>query len=408
MKVFGRKKDDHTANQDNSAVKSGDNINYTEDGNNKEHNKKHKGRGWLIAGIVIVAIIGCAFAYWFLTTRAPEVDNNLRGGEVELPSSEYHEDGMYTLLVVGDDQEGFNTDTIMVMRFDSNNNTANVVSIPRDTMINNDDKLARKINAVYHSDNGGIDSLMNTVENITGFHPDNYIVVDTNCFVDVINAMGGVYYDVPQDMDYDDYSDHDKDGEFEYVFNIHVKKGYQLLNGDDALGVFRFRDGYAMGDIDRLNVQHDLLMKAAEQFMASSNLIKLWQVASIILDNSTTDLTYGYLQWYAQQFLGMSIDDISISTMPATGVMVNDVAYVSINVDEWMELLNSKINPLKGDITEEDCPILYWTNPTTPGSDGQYHIDPNDIAATDGSKVYNDFPFSKDLVQAEENRYAKD
>ena len=406
MKMFGEKKDNRTAKTDNSAVKGGENINNAENGKNK----KHKGRGWLIALAVVLLLVGGAYLYWVISTKAPDIDkdNETTEGEAVNVSGENRKEGVFTLLVVGDDQEGYNTDTIMVMRYDSINNTANVVSIPRDTMVNYDDKTARKINAVFHSKNGGIDTLMDAVEGVTGFRPDNYIIVDTNCFVDVIDAMGGVYFDVPQDMDYEDYSDNDKDGVFEYVFEIHVKKGYQLLNGYDALGVFRYRADYAMGDIQRLDVQHGLLMAAAEQFMATKNVFKLYQVASIILDNSKTDLSYRNLQWYAKEFLGMSIKDIAINTMPTTGAFVNDVSYVKIDVDEWIEMLNSTINPIKDDMTKEDCNILVWTNPTAPGPDGQYHIDPNDLAATDGAKVYNDFPWMKDLLQAEKLRYLSD
>ena len=107
----------------------------------------------------------------------------------------------------------------------------------------------------------GIDALMKYVGDITGFMPDNYVLIDTNVFVKAIDALGGVYFDVPVDMNYDDFSDFNNDGTVDYEFHIHVQKGYQLLNGENALGVFRFRQnnngtGYAMGDIERLEAQH--------------------------------------------------------------------------------------------------------------------------------------------------------
>lgn len=390
MKLFGSKKNkmDNESPTDNGR----DNINNKENVNNKpEEKKKHKGRGWLIAGIVIVAIVLGGFAYWKITTRAPEISTpKVPEGQAVDVSGMDRREGVYSLLVLGDDQVGSNTDTIMVMQYDSINKTANVISIPRDTMVNVKTD-AKKINSVYHNQkDGGMDALMDAIESIAGFRPDNYILIDTNCFVDVIDAMGGVYFDVPQDMEFRDTSDLDDDGVYEYDFTINVKKGYQLLNGYDALGVFRFRDGYAMGDIQRLGVQHELLMAAAEQFMSTKNLFKLYQVADIVLDNSETDLSYGNLQWYAQQFISMSMDNIKMQTIPTTGTNLQRVSYVTVNVDEWIEMLNQTINPYTHEITKKDCSIMYWTvTPTL--KDNQYYSEPTDFATTDGTKAYTNF-----------------
>lgn len=397
MKLFGGKKKSPGVDRDSSAASRGDNINKAKNGNNKrKEKKKRKGKGWLIALIVVVAIVLGAFAYWEISTRAPKISApKVPGGEAVDVSGGDRQEGVYTLLVVGNDQEGLNTDTLMLMKYDSINKTANVISIPRDTMVNVKSD-AKKINAIYHNNEyGGIDALMDVVQDIAGFRPDNYILVDTGCFIDVIDAMGGVYFNVPLDMDYDDYADTDKDGTIDYVFTIHVKEGYQLLNGYDALGVFRYRHTYAMGDIQRLGVQHDLLMAAAEQFMSTRNLFKLYQVASIIMDNATTDLNYGNLQWYAQQFLGMSMDNISFSTIPTTGTNVRKISYVTINVDEWIDMINSTINPLTKDITKKDCSIVYWTvTPTLKGN--QYYSEVGDFATTDGKKVDQNFLWGQD------------
>lgn len=289
MKLFGGNNSDRPMPEKKAtrAVSNGDKINSAKSGNNTSKKKtakpkpkpKHRGRGALIALAVIVLLVGGVYLYWIISTRAPEIGGNdptaPEGEEAGVTAAD-HQEGVHTLLVVGNDQEGFNTDTMMVMKYDSINKTVNVVSLPRDTMVNYE--KVKKLNAVYFNE-GGIDALMDAVDDVVGFRPDHYIVVDTNCFVNVVDAMGGIYFDVPQDMDYDDYSYPRGDGTYEYVFNIHVKAGYQLLSGYDALGVFRYREGYAMGDIQRLSVQHDLLMAAAEQFMATKNLIRLYQVA---------------------------------------------------------------------------------------------------------------------------------
>lgn len=263
----------------------------------KPKKKNRMLRGFIIAMCVIFLLAAGALLYFKLSTKAPEIIENSRSEDdlAEADSvSASHREGVHTLLVVGADQEGLNTDTMMVLQYDAINNTANVVSLPRDTMVNFD--KVKKLNAIFFNE-GGIEALLDDVKDLCGFRPDHYIMVDTNCFINVVDAMGGVYFDVPQDMFYEDFSDHDDDGICEYIFQIDVKKGYQLLDGHDALGVFRYREGYGMGDIQRLGVQHDLLMAAAEQFMSSRNLLELYQAASIILHDSETDLTIGNLQW---------------------------------------------------------------------------------------------------------------
>jgi LCP family protein required for cell wall assembly len=343
----------------------------------------------LIALLVLLALAACVIAYWKLTTKPPEQ---------VVPDTPVEPDGnverYYTLMVVGDDQEGGNTDTIMVMRFDTQEMTANVVSIPRDTAINTTIEN-KKINAVYHNSTGGVQSLLDEVERIAGFRPNNYIVVDMAVFIEVVDALGGVDFDVPIDMDYDDWSDHDKDGVFEYEFHIKVEKGQQTLSGYDALGVFRFRQnnngtGYAMGDIQRLSVQHDLLMAIAAKAMNTKNVLTLGNIATSVLDKCETDLSLGNVQWYIQEFMKMSLENISFHTAPTTGCEVFGSAYVTLNTDEWLELVNTALNPYDVEIRKEDCAILS-RNGGTIDHRGYLVAEPKDFYCTNGEEVHSNF-----------------
>ena len=360
--------------------------------------KKKKGKGWLIALLIIAILAASGIIYWKITTRPPDTTNVPADPNTtpQLTDSPNRVIGRYyTLLVVGIDQTKTNTDTIMVVRYDAVENKANIVSIPRDTLVNVPDKV-KKINAVYsyaESDGkDGIDALMDEVEGICGFRPDSYVVIDTKVFIQAIDSLGGVYYDVPVDMDYDDYTDDNKDGVAEYVFTIHVKKGYQLLNGQNALGVFRFRHnnngtGYAMGDIDRINTQHGLIKAVAQQALQLKNATKLIEIAQMVLDNAQTNLTIGNMQWYAQKFLTMSMDDISMATTPTTGAWINGLAYVTINVDDWMNIVNQQLNPFKNPISTEDCSIVRQKNPEPT----EKSYTPGNYYTTNGEEVDSNF-----------------
>lgn len=412
MKVYGgnghrgNNKDSGSAARRSSGTGS-NNINNSQKGNNNTgasrkkaepppEPKKKGGKGVLIALLIIVALIGGAYGYWVITTRPPDVGNDLENtgdqpdDALELIDTPTREIGhYYTVLVVGEDQLEENTDTIMLARFDAVEKKVNIVSIPRDTVVNVPWKV-KKINTVYYNGDNGIDSLMDEVKNITGFRPDNYVVVKTSVFEKVIDALGGVWFDVPVDMDYGDYALLNS-GE-SYEFTINVKKGYQLLNGYDALGVFRFRQnndgtGYAMGDIERLDTQHDLIMAIAEQALKLNSIPKLYNMAQIVIENSQTDLTIGNLQWYVQKFMQMSMDDISISTMPTVGSWINGLSYVTINVDEWMTVVNEELNPMKYEIKPENCAIMCQKSPE-PTRDS---LTPGNYYTTNGTETYTNF-----------------
>ena len=168
------------------------------------------------------------------------------------------QDGVYTLLVAGSDDGTGNTDTIMVGRLDTVHHTANFVSIPRDTLINIDSPI-RKINGVYwtavYSGASGSEALRRHVKKLTGFDVDCYAVIELDAFQRAVDALGGIWYDVPRRMYYEDGP------------VIDLQPGYQLLNGEQAMWLCRFRSGYVNGDLDRIEVQHDFLKAAADQFL---------------------------------------------------------------------------------------------------------------------------------------------
>jgi len=263
--------------------------------------------------------------------------------------------GVYTVLIVGRDYASNSTDTIMLGCFDTVNHTINVINIPRDTMINIGwATTPKKINAVFpgfiNSGKDGIEGLRTHVKNLTGFDVDCYAVVTLRAVEDAVNAIGGIWFDVPQDMDYDDAPQY---------FHVHLKKGYQLLNGYETLGVFRFRHGYAGGDLDRIKVQQDLMKAIAGQMLSLGNIPNLGDVIQILVDNLETNLSAANIAWFARQFLQCSMDDIRFSTVPsACTCSIGGISYVSIDVDAWLEMVNEQLNPFKEDVTVANVNIL--------------------------------------------------
>lgn len=124
------------------------------------------------------------------------------------------------------------TDTIIVVKYSPSTGSSALLSIPRDSFVGNNKNTATasdKINSKYQiSPQKTIDA----VNDLTGLNIKYYLTVDTKALRELVDAIGGVYFDVPIDMDYDDSSQD---------LYIHLKAGPQLLNGEQAEWVVRFR-----------------------------------------------------------------------------------------------------------------------------------------------------------------------
>ena len=352
------------------------------DGTKKKPSKKGKTRALTVTLIVIAGILALlllvllAYSIW---STAPETDNSgLKTQETATPEvtstpagatpqpsatpmasptptpkeeTAVRKDNVYTLLVVGRDRVGLNTDTIMVARFDCSDHTANIVSIPRDTLVNVP-WAVKKVNSVYGS--AGIDGLVSEIEDLVGFGIDSYAVVNTYVFQQIIDCIGGVYFDVPIYMYYDDP---DQD------LHISLAPGYQLLNGEQCEQVVRFRQnndgsGYPNGDIGRIETQHAFFAALAKQVLQLGNISNLPQIISLVIDNTDTNLSSGNIAFYAQEFLKMSMDDISFYTLPYDSVYIRGGSYVSIQLEPWLDMINTYLNPFTVDVTAANLDVL--------------------------------------------------
>ena len=140
-------------------------------------------------------------------------------------TKEHLEEFRVLLLGVSTDISSKLTDTIIVASYNPKNQTANLLSIPRDTYIGTNRNKADsydKINSLYQK---GPDKILEEVNEITGLDIKYYVVIETGALVDLVNAIGGVDFDVPIDMDYDDPTQD---------LHIHLKSGMQKLNGNQV------------------------------------------------------------------------------------------------------------------------------------------------------------------------------
>ena len=354
----------------------------------KKPSRLTKGQKWLLAVAIILAVVLLGVVAWDALFVKPDLpgngtqpdgtptENGIDYGDGVQPrvSGERKSQDYYTVLILGRDTGGGgNTDTMLLASYDVTNQKATVMSIPRDTMVNIPYDIKR-INAVYNYGGGGekgIQALYKEISQLVGFAPDYQVIVEWEAVGKIVDAMGGVYFDVPRDMNYDDPYQN---------LSIHQTKGYRLLSGDDAMQVLRYRHdnrkngkmlGYADGDLGRIKTQQGLLKAMIEQLMSLKNITKVNGFIKVFNENVETDLSLQNMLWFAKQaFLGNSsgakLDTAQVNfvTMPNTNVSCwsrvyhSYQSYVTPNAQELLELVNNELSPFVEPSTMSDLDIM--------------------------------------------------
>lgn len=201
---------------------------------------------------------------------------------------------VFTCLLLGVADQG-GTDTIMLGVFDTKAKQASLISIPRDTVVYQNGKY-RKINSTYA---GGEEAVAEAVHDLLGVPVDYWVSVNLKAFSEIVNQIGGVYFDVPVDMDYEDpYQD----------LYIHIPAGYQLLNGKKAEGVMRCRSCYASADIGRTATQRAFLVALAKQTITPSNVGNVTSLINTFSKYVRSNMSLNEMVWFGTQAIGMDLD----------------------------------------------------------------------------------------------------
>lgn len=278
----------------------------------------------------------------------------------------------FTFLLIGRDTAGAgNTDTIMLAAYDVPSQQAALMSIPRDTMVNASWDV-KKINTVYNVNEAsqpgsGPDAVKRYVAGLTGFEADFTVIVEWEAVGEIVEAIGGVYFDVPFFMH---YSDATQD------LSIFQQPGYRLLTGDDAMQIVRWRKnnegvknppGTDGSDLGRTRLQQDFMAAVIRQCLQIKNVTRINQLADIFAQRVETELTAGNLVWFAEQALlgGFSTDDLYTCTMPTAGAY--DVycrtqhgtqSFVTPKANELIQIVNEHFNPYETEVGLANLDIM--------------------------------------------------
>ena len=291
--------------------------------------KKKRTGGFPKAVLAIVLVLAALLSgVHFLLAKQPEAETGLGARKA----------GCATILIAGTDEGGYRTDTMMLFSVDRASGTMSLVSIPRDTLIYCEYAVP-KINSAYGWASGGeagMQELLKRVTEIIGFAPDGYVLVDLSCFEALVDTMGGVTFDVPMDMHYTDPSQ---------GLTIDISAGEQHLTGQQAMQVVRFRSGYAMQDLGRVETQRSFLSAAIHQWTGFKGLIHLPAALKLILDASQTDLSARELVWLCESALLCSRGEIQTQTLPGASSYIAGGSYYVLDAAGVCETVNACCNP---------------------------------------------------------------
>ncbi len=296
---------------------------------NKKDKKKNKGLRIVLRVILIIILLIVLFIGGFVGYSTVKNGWGLKGllqtavGQSEEKLKNLEE---FRVLILGvsEDISAALTDTIMVASYNPRTQNAVLLSIPRDTFIG-DSKINTnsydKINAVFQK--GGAEATLEKVNKITGLDIKYYIVISNNALVELVDEIGGVEFDVPQDMDYDSKKQD---------LHIHLSKGLQRLNGEQAEGLVRFRKNnngttysseYGNDDYGRMKTQREFLKAVAKQTLQAKNITKVGNLIDIVKKNVTTNISdWGTIKDYVPYAIEFSMDNLKAETIPGTSTRI--------------------------------------------------------------------------------------
>ena len=315
----------------------------------KAKSKQRKQIYLIIATItlIMVIIIGS------FTTKLVKNGLNLRGMLMTSIGQEEQDienlEPLYCLVMgISEDISTELTDTIMLCAYFPQEQKVSILSIPRDTFVGDDPNNTTsydKINALYQT---SPERTLQAVRELTGVDVRNYVVINNNALIKLIDAVGGIYFDVPIDMWYDDESQN---------LHIYLNKGYQLLNGENSVKVLRkvlrFRHNndkstypkeYGEQDIGRMRTQREFIKAAAKQILSTSNILKLNKLLEIVFDNVQTNLSISDLIKYVPSATEFNTENMQTDALSGVADYLGVLSFFIVDEDDSEQKISSLFN----------------------------------------------------------------
>lgn len=242
--------------------------------------------------------------------------------DVEVDTSKLlYDDSVINILLVGADKreswsEAGRSDSVMIATMDLKHKRLKVTSLMRDMYVEIPGYQNNRFNAAYSF--GGIKLLYQTIARNFNIRLDGYVIVDFQAFKAVINNIGGVEITLT-------------DAEQEYLVKKYqnkkgtvaqVQKGTNILDGSQALAYTRIRQD-AQGDFGRTKRQRNVL-QAIFTKVKTMSYNKVLDLASLVMEDVTTDLTNEEIMDYVAKVVFMGTTQIDQLRIPLDNTYTQD------------------------------------------------------------------------------------
>ena len=326
-----------------------------ETGKKKGKKKRHIGLKIFIFILILLGIVGGLFA-----KRVNDLDGNWLAALFGHNKDTLQNLDKLYVLAMGE-STGM-SDTMIVCSYDPKTQEAAMLSIPRDTFIGdsrNNAKTTDKINSLYNNGRNP-EKTLEAVNELTGLNIQNYILIDTEALVELVDIIGGVEFNVPIDMKYDDNGQD---------LHIDLKAGYQKLNGDQVEQLVRFRhnkDGstysyeYGMEDFGRMKTQREVIIAVVKQTIQLKNVKEIGNILDIAEKYVQTNMNFKSLKDYIPYAINMNTDNIKAEQLPGTAKYLNGISFFLADEEETKEMVDEMFNGKT--IVEDENNIITETN----------------------------------------------
>lgn len=315
--------------------------------------RRRRKRGEIILCVLLVVILAGAFgaAKLYASLKLWEGKAEKSDFVASADVSSEAKDQLLNIALLGTDGDGFRTDVNIVASLNLTTKEVHLISVPRDTRVvmtddmiaylEKNDRTIPQANGVYgqckltevHAYAGEGNRSTFTVamlEEILGIDIDYYVKVDLDAFKDIVDAVGGVEFDVQERLYYSDPAQ---------GLYIDLYPGPQVLDGEKAEMLVRFREGYAQKDLKRIEVQQEFLKAFISQVCSSDKIMSnLDSYIKIFMEKVESDMPVATALKYAGYIKEIDPAAITTDTIPGEGG-----AYFDMDEEGTKELVDYRI-----------------------------------------------------------------
>ena len=301
----------------------------------KKEKKKNLKLKIFIIVLVVLAILGGIFA-----KKIYDLDGNWLAALFGHNKNTLENLDKLYVLVMGE-STGM-SDTIIACSYDPKTQEASMLSIPRDTFVGDSKYNASsydKINAIYNNGRAP-EKTIEAVNELTGLHIENYVLIDTKALVELVDAIGGIDFYVPMDMKYNDESQD---------LHVDLSEGWQRLDGNKVEQLVRFRHNangstysyeYGMEDLGRMRTQREVIKAVVKQTVQLKNVKEAAKLIDITEKYVQTNMNLQELKDYIPYAVNLDADTIKTEQLPGEPKYINGISFFLCDEEETQKVVD--------------------------------------------------------------------